>query len=302
MGLLGGDSKGQIFSIDLLLALIPIVLIIGMATADMDNILNLMQGAVFQSSTERAASDTVHALLETSGTPIDWEFTGNPKVAGLAHYDDIKKVPVEGTTDPIKLASLNESQVQDMIGNNYGFFINMTRVGDNYTIKTLGTYNNSANNVVRVERFVLYGYLNIVSSAKDLLRYNPGPPRVYTSPPDPFPTNKNYLDVFDYWALVVNRGYDSATVEINNNRVVSPNDFHGQATRYANITKPVDPQFLYNETYFMNNTVTVRGASNPWSSLDVYIVQVPKGTPQSEVNLDNVEPKRYRFQFYLWVK
>ena len=52
----------------------------------------------------------------------------------------------------------------------------------------------------------------------------------------------------------------------------------------------------------MNNTVTVRGASNPWSSLDVYIVQVPKGTPQSEINLDNIEPKRYRFQFYLWVK
>jgi hypothetical protein len=52
----------------------------------------------------------------------------------------------------------------------------------------------------------------------------------------------------------------------------------------------------------MNNTVTVRGTSNPWSSLDVYIVQVPKGTPQGEINLDNIEQKRYRFQFYLWVK
>jgi hypothetical protein len=142
----------------------------------------------------------------------------------------------------------------------------------------------------------------VVSSAKDLIRYNPGPPRVYTSPPDPFPTNNIYLNSFDYWALVVNKGYDSATVEINNNRVVEPNDFQGQATRYANITKSVDPRFLYNETYFMNNTVTVRGTSNPWSSLDVYIVQVPKGTPQSEINLDNIEPKRYRFQFYLWVK
>jgi hypothetical protein len=302
LGLLRKDSRGQIFSLDLLLALIPITLIIGMAAANMDSMLYLTQSAVFQSSTERAASDTVRSLLETSGSPIDWEMSGNPRIAGLAEYDYIKSVPVEGTTDAIKLGQLNQSHIQDMIGNDYGFFLNVTRVGDNYSVKTLGTYNSSAKNIVRIERFVLYGYLKIVSSAKDLLRYNPGPPRVYTSPPDPFPTNLNYVNTFDYWALVVNRGYDSATVEINNNRVVDPNDFRGQATRYANITKQVDSRFLYNETYFMNNTVTVRGTSNPWSSLDVYIVQVPKNTDPGQINPDNIERKRYRFLFYLWVK
>jgi len=143
--------------------------------------------------------------------------------------------------------------------------------------------------------------LKVVSSAKDLIRYT-GTPRTYTSPPDPFPTNLNYVNTFDYYALVVNRGYDSATVEINNNRVVDPNDFKGQATRYTNITRKVDPKFLYNQTELIDNIVTVRGTSNPWSSLDVYIIQVPKGTPEIEVNLDNVKPKRYRFQFYLWVK
>ena len=105
LGLLRKDSGGQIFSLDLLLALIPIALIIGMAAADMDNMLYLTQGAVFQSSTERAASDTVHALLETSGSPIDWEMTGNPRIAGLAEYDQIKSVPVEGTVDAIKLGA-----------------------------------------------------------------------------------------------------------------------------------------------------------------------------------------------------
>lgn len=296
------DSKGQIFSIDILLALIPLTLIIGMAAADMDNIFYLTQGAIFQSSTERVAADAMHTLLETSGDPVDWEFNGTPRIPGLANFDTIKQIPIEGTMNPVKLAMFNRTQMESIIGNDYDFYLNISRVDDGYTIKNLGTYNSSAKNIVRLERLVLYGYLNVVSSAKDLIRYNPGPPRVYTSPPDPFPTNKYYLQVFDYWVLVVNRGYDSATVEINNNRVVDPNDFHGQATRYANITKQVDPTFMFNETIFMNNTVSVRGASNPWSSLDVYVVQVPKGTPQSDINLDNVASKRYRFQLYLWVK
>lgn len=302
MGLLRKDSNGQIFSLDLLLALIPIALIIGMAAADMDNMLYLTQSAVFQSSTERVASDTVHTLLETSGSPIDWEMTGNPRIAGLAEYDQIKSVPVEGTVDAIKLGALNQSHVQNMIGNDYGYFINVTRVGDSYSAKTLGTYNSTANNIVRIERFVLYGYLKVVSSAKDLIRYTPGNPRVYTSPPNPFATNLNYLNTFDYYVLVENKGYNSSTVDINNNRVVKPEDFNPPSTNYVTRAWKVNSTFLYNETGFMNNTVTVRGVSNPWSSLNVYIVQVPKDTAESEINLDNIEPKRYRFQFYLWVK
>lgn len=297
------DSKGQIFSIDLLLALIPLTLIIGMAAADMDNILYLTQGAVFQGSTERATADAMHTLLETSGDPVDWEFNGTPNVPGIANYDTIKQQPVEGTVNPIKLAELNKTHIESLIGNeSYNFYLNMSKVDNGYTIKTLGTYNGSAKNIVRLERFVLYGYLNVVSSAKNLIRYNPGPPRVYTNPPDPFPTNKYYLQVFDYWVLVVNKGYNSATVEVNNNRVIDPSDFTGPSTRYANITKQINDTFMFNETEFKNNTVTVRGTSNPWDSMDVYIVQVPKGTPKSDITLDNVEPKRYRFQLYLWVK
>ena len=93
----------------------------------------------------------------------------------------------------LSLEQLNQSHVQNMVGNDYGYFINVTRVGDSYSVKTLGTYNSTANNIVRIERFVLYGYLKVVSSAKDLIRYNPGPPRVYTSPPNPFPTNLIFI-------------------------------------------------------------------------------------------------------------
>ncbi|MBI5680744.1 MAG: hypothetical protein HZC47_07630 [Methanobacterium sp.] len=296
------DSEGQIFSIDLLLALIPLTIIIGMAAADMDNILYLTQGAVFQSSTDRVAADTITTLLETSGDPVDWELNGTPRIPGLANYDTVKKLPIEGTVDPIKLAELNQTHMVSLIGDSYNYFLNVSRVDTGVNIKTIGTYNSSAKNIVRYERFILYGYLNVVSSAKNLIRYNPGPPRVYTSPPNPFPTNKNYLQVFDYWVLVVNKGYNSATVEINNNRVIDPSDFTGPSTRFANITKPVDPTFMFNQTDLMNNTVTVRGTSNPWDSMDVYVIQVPKGTPKSDITLENVEPKRYRFQLYLWVK
>ena len=291
------DSRGYMFSLDLLLALIPITIILGMVAGDIDNMMYQVQDTVFRGSMDRVAFDAMDTLLETSGEPTNWEETGNPSVAGLAIYDP-SDGPLEGTIDTLKLPALTENDVQNLIGDDYGFFLNVTYLSNSKTVKSLGTYNASANDVVRVERVAIYSNLKIVSQAKDLIRYT-GTPRVYSNPPDPFQTNKYYLQTYDYYVLLVNRGYSSVEVNINNERVFDPNDIQGNE-QYATLVKLIDPNALYNETEFMNNTVDVRGTSKPGSSLDVYIVQVVKGTPKEDVNLGNVVPQKVKCELYIW--
>lgn len=306
MGFISDDSRGQLFSLDLLLALIPIIIVLGLVGANMDNILYLTQTTVYQSSTERAAADTLSTLIETTGNPVDWQKNGSPITAGLADYDEPKDVPIEGTISTLKLNALTGQDIQNLLGNGYGYFLNITAAADNSEIATFGTdnitsVNATAQNVVRLERTGLYAIFEVVSSAKDLRRYT-GTPRVYTSPPNPFPTNKYYLKLYDYYAIVVNQGYDSATVNINSQAVVDQNDFHGSNDRYKTIVRYVDPTVLYNNTELTDNTVDVRGTSNPGDTMDVYIVLVPKGTPSEDVNINSAVPRKVKFQFYVWTK
>jgi hypothetical protein len=300
LGIIRRDSRGYALSLDLLLALIPITIVLGMVAADMDNVLYDMQDTIFRSSTDRVAMDTMNTLLETSGTPTNWEKTGNPSVAGLAIYDSSGE-PLEGTIDTNKLPVLTQNDVQNLVGTNYGFFFNVTSLTSNTNIKSLGTYNSSARDIVRVERVALYSNLKIVSQAKDLIRYT-GTPRVYSSPPDPFQTDSYYLQMYDYYVVIVNRGYSSVTVNINNQQVFDPKDIRGSQDWYKTIPEAIDPTVLQNQTSFINNTVDVRGTSDPGSSLDVYIVQVAKGTPSSQVDISNVVPQKVKVELYVWTK
>ncbi len=299
MGFISDDKRGQIFSLDLLFALIPLVLVLGIVASDMDNIMYLVDDTIFQGSTDRVAADTLNTLLETSGQPVTWEQNSNATVAGIAKYD-FNKGPQEGTISSAKLFLLQSSDVQKLVGNEYNFFLNVSLV-DGTNIKTLGTYNNSGYNIIRVEKTALYEKLDVVSELKDATR-DPGIPEVYNSPPDPFPTSQYYLNTYDYWVLVVNRGYDSTTVTINGNDVVDPHYFNGANTRYINFTVPINETILMNQPQMMNNTVTVRTPSNPGASVDVYIIQAPRGMPQSQITLDSITPKASRVILYLWAK
>ena len=306
LGFISDDSRGQLFSLDLLLALIPLTIMLGLIGANMDNILYLTETTVYQSSTERAAADTLNTLIETTGNPVDWQKNGNVITAGLADYDEPKDVPREGTISTLKLNALTWQDIQNLLGNNYGYFLNITSVDTNDKIDTFGTdnitsVNSSANNIVRLERTGLYAKFEVVSNAKDLRRYT-GTPRVYTSPPNPFPTDKFYLELYDYYVIVVNKGYNSATVNINGQAVVDQNDFHGSNDRNKTIVRQINSNILYNNTELTDNTVDVRGTSNPGDTMDVYVVLVPKGTDSNDVNIDSAVPKKIRFQFYVWTK
>lgn len=288
------DKQGFVFSLDLLLALIPLTILFGTLVISMDNITYLSQNTIFQSSLERHASDVADALVETSGVPYNWEQTGNPSTIGLAKYDPTKNLSEKNYLAPAKVAAMDANELGELIGPEYGFFLNITTT-DGLSIKTLGSYNESAPNIARVERFVLTTKLERITSIEGLIR-DAGQPRTYTTI---FPTNNAYLQIYDYWVIVINRGYDSASVNVNNNRVIPPNEINQHITE---IKKQINEAYLYNNTTFQDNILSVRTQSNPGASMDVYVIAAPKGTPQEEINLDNIKVRPAKLILYIWVR
>jgi hypothetical protein len=292
------DSLGFALSLDLLLALIPITLMLGMVAADMDNIMFQMQDTIFRGSTERVAADTANTLLSTSGQPIDWETTGTPIVPGLAQYDNNQGMPIEGLISSSKLAALNN--LSDMIGPGYGYYMTISYISTNgqngASVKSLGSTPNGQD-VVRVERVARYAKLTSVSKIEGEIRGS-GSSKTYTNPPNTFATNYYYNQTYQYWVVVNSTGYTASNVTVSiNTNTINFTDFN---------PKQIDPTFLNfnqtNPTQLYNNTVKVTAAGTPGSWMNLYIIQVPRNPPvsQNEINLANTQPQPCRLELYLW--
>ncbi|TMS40320.1 MAG: hypothetical protein FGO69_11260 [Methanobacterium sp.] len=286
-------------SLDLLIAIIPLTIMIGMVSADMGNIMFQIEDTVFRGSMDRVAADTMNTLLETSGTPPNWEKTGNLTLVGLAKYDQSKGKPIEGTISPTKLAFVEEnpSSIQNIIGDEYGFYMTVNTLDTNTSMGSIGTYNASVNDIVRVDKVVLCSRLETVSSLMGEIRYT-GQSRNYIAPE--FQTSDRYNQTYNYWIIFLNNtGFTSATVTINGN-VINLDS--------SNINKA----YLINSTYlnmnnsdktqFLNNTVTLNATGNFGSSMNFFIVQAPKSVTSDDINYDTVNPKECLFVLYIWPK
>jgi hypothetical protein len=299
MGFLDDDSKGFVISLDLLIAIIPLTIMIGMVSADMGNIMFQIEDTVFRGSMDRVAADTMNTLLETSGTPPDWEKTGNLTLVGLAKYDQSKGKPNEGTISPTKLAFVveNPTSVQNIIGDEYGFYMTVNTLDTNTSMGSIGTYNASVNDIVRVDKVVLCSRLETVSSLMGEIRYT-GQSRNYIAPE--FQTSERYNQTYNYWIIFLNNtGFTSATVTINGNVInldsSNINNAYLINSTYLNTNTSDNMQFL-------NNTVTLNATGGFGSSMNFFIVQAPKNINSDGINYDTVNPKECLFVLYLWPK
>lgn len=301
------DSRGYALSLDILLALIPLTLILGLAAADMDNLMYEVQDAVYRGGTERVAADTMNTLLTTSGDPYNWENNVNSTVVpGLARYDLSSNQSEKYYLLPRKVINIQNAQIQNLLGDQYGFAFNISSLNGNVNVLRRGSFNNglvdpSAEDVVRVERIVLYGQYEIVSEALNIR----GTGKPLTIAGNVFQTNVQYNQLFDYYVYVNSTGITSVTaawVDINDNNVVKSNDFGGGGNPVNPVVKLIDPTYLQNETELMDNTVTVVLAGSPTDKMNVYILQVPKGTPASEIRLNGANTARYRATLYVWLR
>ncbi len=302
---MGDDPRGFIISLDLLFAIIPLTIVLGMVAADMGNILYEIEDAVYRSSTDRVAEDTINTLTQTSGDPYNWEQIGTVNIVGLAKYDISKGKPIPGTIDSNKFALvLSNNGIQNIIGNNNtGFYLTLTQDGTNTTLNSTGTNpvgNSSINDIVRVDKVVSYSKLESVTSLVGQIRYS-GQTRNYAAPT--FQTSGSSIANFNYYILFVNTGgstNSNATVNINayaiplNNTIIF-NPYQINSTYLATNSS--------NAAQLLNNTVTLNiTTNNIGSTMDFYIVQVPKSTSNSSITYDNVVPKNCTLTLYLWNK
>ena len=301
MPLLSDDQRGFAISLDLLLALIPITLVIGFVASDMDNLLFQMEDTVFRSSMDRAAGDAMSTLLETSGTPSDWEINGNTNIVGLAQLDPSTNTSEQGTIDPLKLAALNTTHVQQLVGSQYGFYFNVSTInksGTPVSLKTLGDSSfGNAKDVVRVQRVAQASQFKVVSSLVGQILYQGGS-RSFSIPN--FQTSYNSNQTYDYWILITNNiGFTNATVNINNN----PVNFNSTNITTAAI---INSNFLainsINQGQYNNNIVTLNATGSFPSSMNIYIVQAPKNMAPSAITSSSVVPKPSNIILYLWLK
>jgi len=309
VGILDCDSRGYALSLDLLLALIPLTLVLGLVAADMDNVMYQMQDVIYRGSTERVAADTMNTLLTSSGDPYNWENNlANLKVPGLARFDNSSKQSRKYYLLPQKVVTITSPQIQGILGDQYGYSLNITSINNGNNILSRGSFSGAsvdptAKDVVRVERIVLYAEYEIVSEALNIR--GTGTPLIIQG--TKFPTNSQYNDVFDYFVYVNSTGptsITSASVDINSATVVKSNDFASGVNPVVKWINPAEygADVLKDQTELLDNTVTVRLTGSPSDKMNVYILQVPKGTTASQISLSGADTAKYRAILYVWVR
>jgi hypothetical protein len=271
----------------------------------MGNAMYETQDIVYRSAIERASQDTANALLKTSGDPYNWENLTSSQVrsVGLAKYDPTNKLPIEYVLSIDKVGAITPTRVQNLLGSEYSFQLLITTDGTGYTIRNMTSLGNTktketASDVVAVERVVLVSEFDIVAELKNIrLTAKPITLTQY------FPTNKAYLDAFDYYVYVDNSDrVSSGWVEVNGvtgvNRVVPTSAFPSTPP----LVRYIDPvtQKLKNETDLQLNMVQTRLAGSPGDTADVYVIKVPKGTPIGNIKPENVHGVRAKFMLYAW--
>ncbi len=110
------DNKAQIFSLDVLLALIIITVILGISADALDMVSYKSQDYSSRLSLERIAADTADTLIKSSGSPDKWEeykIKGDT-VPGLAKKESERTVP--NTLSFLKILKLKDNYAPLMYG------------------------------------------------------------------------------------------------------------------------------------------------------------------------------------------
>ena len=111
------DNRAQIFSLDVLLALIIITVILGISADAMDMVSYKAQDYSSRLSLEKVTSDAADTLIKSSGSPDKWEeyeISGST-VPGLAKKEENRTVP--NTLSFVKILKLKDNYAPLMYGN-----------------------------------------------------------------------------------------------------------------------------------------------------------------------------------------
>jgi hypothetical protein len=134
-------AKAQLFTLDLLLALIPLTIAMGISANAMSGVAVQIEDYTGWYSNQRIVNEALDAMMKTPGDPEDWNYTYpalGPTTLGLASYEDSVLTPY--FIDAKKVGALNRSisgtplyqlGITALLGANFSYY--------NFTLKGADT-------------------------------------------------------------------------------------------------------------------------------------------------------------------
>ncbi len=175
------DDRAQLFTLDLLLALVPLALAMAISANAISGLAFQVQDYAATYFLHRNAEDAIDILVKTSGVPRDWEDSGNISIIGLAAWDSTANRSIPNFIDISKFYRIDVTALADLLGTNN---FNLTLVLANISSVNASVYNQlnlsvgsavpaNATEIVSMERLLISdSLLDIKSSSNFALSIN----------------------------------------------------------------------------------------------------------------------------------
>jgi|GEM_PF-6495532 outer membrane protein assembly factor BamB len=143
------SNRAQLFTLDLLLALVPITIILGMSANAMSGVATQVQDYVLIFSSHRTASDIADILIKTPGKPEIWDSTSVEVLGFASKMDTCEYVnaTLNHILDPAKLeaisSNISSSQLKESIkklSGGYNLRIQIINSSGNTKLDIMGVY------------------------------------------------------------------------------------------------------------------------------------------------------------------
>jgi hypothetical protein len=316
------ENKGQVFSMDVLLALIIITMVIGMSADALDIVTFKITDYSAGKSLDRIAIDAADILINTPGTP-DWENSNDTQFVtpGLAQNTNGTK----NTTKILSFAKIThlEARYHEFMGNVIppGANSSLTIYPASSTLEPLevgnGTPPPEVTEVAVVNRTVLVNFrdFKILTSMTSSSQQEICPHYNYTgftghSKPDDnsttgwkcscFKITQEDLNTTDFYILT-----DPPVLEDSGGWILDrPDKISIEKETFSG--HPILVNDKINEMIGDDEEVViwlhVQMPNDHFKSSNTYLIGVPKGTPPDEVKIEYLHPQPCSFVLKIWME
>lgn len=315
------DKKAQIFSLDVLLALIVITVILGISADAMDMVSYKAQDYSSRLSLERITADAADTLIKSSGSPDKWEeykIKGDT-VPGLAKKEVDQAVP--NTLSFVKILKLKDNYAPLMYGGLLPYCINSSMViypVDNSLSPIIvmnGTVPESASEVAVANRTVLCEFMHISAVIK-IGRHKDQQVSEECEVCPHADHNQNNLKTGDSGWTCHHFNVTEGDLNSTDFYVVTDPAYVADSARWgidrADVPGDCNEKFSSGPILVNDKIVGVMGNDTKavlWfhvlngdsrDSFDSYVVGVPRGTPLDDVKLSYLGPQPCFFVLKVW--
>jgi len=308
------NQRGQVFTLDMLFALILVTLIIGASGQALEQITGRSEGYSMRFSLERTANDAADVLVKTVGRPYNWEDNiGILETLGLTEIDEFTGEALQNNLNVGKLGQLkilckstnwdpSKPEVKaamEFFGGSSNFEVRVIdgatknvlwHIWPKWDLGSSGAENSLE--VAAVRRAITVEYGEIRADSGRLVRI-PGENKLYTFWFEVLPDE---LEVYDWY--IIARTSEKLTERIESvffyvNRAASnTSDYDYKPLRdglestfpkvHGGMENDLPPGQVFEGWNYINVKVA-SGSAGAW--VEAYVMAVPACTPWENVNL-----------------